>query len=261
MSETLIHDVEKAHAMASAGDRHRTEAVRERRMAGVIKLAKLDYGEAPDENSRSQILSSVFTEVGVNNLFKRPDTVLSIVLNDDFSKEDIDSQRDKQIAGFFESDARHEARAQDLDDLAERKESWAELIYDNPAVEFYRAKYPELDFSDEWALERQVDQAQEYYKGHLKDMPRYREVVKEGKYVIGGLNQYLFWDRYDDESYEKSEPNPELTGLINNDDTTIAHLREFLLRQEELKLHAEKQYADDLIKIFADVKSRGLSNV
>lgn len=255
MSETLIQDPEKAYAMALAGDKLRTEAAQERKMANAIKLARLAYYESADENTRMNVLNDVLTEVGLNHPFKRPDVVRGTGL-ENFS-EDISLLRDIQIAGFFDNaPSTHEMRASGLDSLAEPKEAWAELVYDNPAVEYYRDKYPELRFDDEWTLQGQVEQAVEDHAEHLKNMPRYIGVLKDGRYVPGGLLDHLFEYRQPKNEREEFEPNVELLGLLENDDTTVAQLREFLLRQEYIALEAEKKRAEDFRQMLSDIKNR-----
>lgn len=269
MNETLdnqIQDPEKAHAMALAGDGFRTEAVQKRQKAAAIQLAKLAYEDTTDQDTRKKILNGAFTEVGVNDFWSRPDIVgrrpgsfRSRNLGNNSSQDDINARRDRQIASFLGSHTRYEDRAQELESLAEEKESWAELIFDNPAVEHYKKIHPELNIEDQWRLECIVNQARAYYEGHLSDIPRYREVLQDGKYVPGGLLQHLFPNSFSEEDEEEFEPNSELLKLLNNGGTTVDQLREFLLRQEEIKLEAEKKRAEDLTQMLADIKKRQLS--
>jgi len=245
-----IDEQEKARAMAQTGSSNRTTAATLRKSARKVEAFRSLYEMAEDDEEKHQIIEGACKELDLET----PYTVKSWLMEDGLS---VEEQRAKQINGFFDSAYNHFWQGVLWDDeRAGWLEAWAERLYQNPAVEHYSQLYPEMRLTPEniGQIQHETKNLRKNYEGNLAYSPQFLEWIN-GPGIVGALNAYLY--SYGGEGVEDDfEQNPELVTMTQDETTTIAELRDFLVRQEYIKLETKKNEVEKFEKMLKDIKAR-----
>jgi hypothetical protein len=249
-----IHDESLAWTMAEAGNEDRTNSANYR---DAVRFALAHLGLSADS-------------VIVDEFMEHPALIHHSAWVTKGSEPRYSDYRNEKAQVLLQSNVSgsrdyFERRAKEFDEIAERKENWAQILYENPISEKYEAEHPDVDFQpDNLVKLEDLHGYQVDWISKLEEDNQNRNIAL--KMISGTLAQDMRLQYSFDELVSGSEDKDELIkkwqSMLSDDKATLGQIRQFYDEQfENYVLSPLREKANATGAILEDVRTGSASNI